>query len=516
MKVESQVLRQVLQWCDHHKDAPPLQHAGGSRSVERVFCTDNWDLNFFEATQEMLIDIVLAADFMDIERLFQLGCKTIARNTIETIQSEIFKEHRKYASPVFGVRHLNQARTKQSADWEEFEQKKEAAHLPVLNLHQYVQQSILDYILDCSALSSFFLLTRSTNPIATKATHEFRFAQLRTVGGVWMEEHAGHGNVLKLGFFNKHKLYSLYVDGTLTVWDLVERVAVFSRKEVVDVTVTPWGHLLTTDYDKRLEWRSVYNWQLVRTDDLPGLGDIYASPDFLAFLPIKQIYTPHASSAIRNEELIWLQIGDEGANVVKPPCPPNSRLLSFPPNARYIVYVTDDEIWFTTIEHEHAVVLSRRKWIQYLGFKQTSISISPDGSSIAIIESRGVLIYWTETKEAGLTICEHHDLYEVVRVHSGDFASCVVHSPDGQYFAVVTNIGRIMVCRIQKEGVREVLVDEGTRPNHRPEPWLASVASWSEDGEILAISSPWGWETIGIQNLIREAESKGAGANRLL
>ena len=516
MKVEGQVLRQALQWCDHHKDAPPLQHAGGSRSVERVFCTDIWDLNFLEAAQEMLIDNVLAAGFMDIEGLFQLGCKTIARNTIETIQSEIFKEHRKYASPVFGVRHLNQARTKQSADWEEFEQKKEAAHLPVLNLHQYVQQSILDYILDCSALSSFFLLTRSTNPIATKATHEFRFAQLRTVGGVWREEHADLGNVLKLGFFNKHKLYSLYVNGTLTVWDLVERGAVFSRKEVVDVTVTPWGHLLTTDTDRRLNWRSVYDWRLVRTDDLPGLGGIYASSDFLAFLPTKQIHIPHASGAIRNEELIWLQIGDEGANVVKPPCPPKSRLLSFPPNARYIVYVIDDEIGFTTIGHEHAVVLSRKKWIQYLGFMQTSISISPDGSSIAIIESRGMLLFWMETKEAELTICEHNEIYEVIRVHSGDFATCVVHSPDSQYLAVVTNIGRIMVCRSQKEGAREVLVDEGIRPNHRIEPCMASVASWSEDGEILAIGSSWGWETIGIQNLIRAAESKGGGANRLL
>lgn len=114
----------------------------------------------------MLLDIVNAAQFMGIEGLFQLACKTIALNTIEAMQSKIFNDYEKPTNPI-SVDRLEQARLTDNMEWKHIERKKEAAHLYAMTLNRDIQDLVVDYILARSALSIFFLLTRSANRISS-------------------------------------------------------------------------------------------------------------------------------------------------------------------------------------------------------------------------------------------------------------------------------------------------------------------------------------------------------------
>jgi S-phase kinase-associated protein 1 len=67
-----------MEWCDHHhkNPDPPVPEAEKYRS-------DNisaWDQTFMKVDMELLFDIVLAANYMDIKGLLDLGCKTIANH----------------------------------------------------------------------------------------------------------------------------------------------------------------------------------------------------------------------------------------------------------------------------------------------------------------------------------------------------------------------------------------------------------------------------------------------------
>ncbi|KAJ5446779.1 SKP1 component dimerization [Penicillium cf. griseofulvum] len=55
--VNEAVLKKVIEWCEHHKNDPP---------------------KFMQVDQEMLFEIILAANYLDIKALLDVGCKTVA------------------------------------------------------------------------------------------------------------------------------------------------------------------------------------------------------------------------------------------------------------------------------------------------------------------------------------------------------------------------------------------------------------------------------------------------------
>jgi hypothetical protein len=75
--VKKATLLKALEYCEHHlkNPDPPVKEYEKYRS-------DNigaWDLAFMSAvSMEMLFDLVLAANYLDIKGLLELGCKTIA------------------------------------------------------------------------------------------------------------------------------------------------------------------------------------------------------------------------------------------------------------------------------------------------------------------------------------------------------------------------------------------------------------------------------------------------------
>jgi len=78
--VSAKVLRKVLEYCEHYKGEPLPTTDAGSQDATRRRTTDisEWDQKFIAVDQEMLFDIVLAANYLDIKPLLDLTCKTVS------------------------------------------------------------------------------------------------------------------------------------------------------------------------------------------------------------------------------------------------------------------------------------------------------------------------------------------------------------------------------------------------------------------------------------------------------
>ncbi|KAF1915471.1 Skp1 family, dimerization domain-containing protein [Ampelomyces quisqualis] len=76
--VNEAVMKKVLEWCDHHKDDPPATQDDDSDSRKKSTDIDEWDQKFMQVDQEMLFEIILAANYLDIKALLDVGCKTVA------------------------------------------------------------------------------------------------------------------------------------------------------------------------------------------------------------------------------------------------------------------------------------------------------------------------------------------------------------------------------------------------------------------------------------------------------
>jgi len=75
--VNEKVLKKVLEWCTHHVNDPqPTNDDDDSR--RRNTEIDDWDQRFLNVEQDMLFEIILAANYLDIKPLLDIGCKTVA------------------------------------------------------------------------------------------------------------------------------------------------------------------------------------------------------------------------------------------------------------------------------------------------------------------------------------------------------------------------------------------------------------------------------------------------------
>ncbi|KAI5310821.1 hypothetical protein KEM55_000481 [Ascosphaera atra] len=76
--VNETVLRKVIEWCEHHKNDPVTSDNDDTESRRRTTDIDEWDQKFMQVDQEMLFEIILAANYLDIKALLDVGCKTVA------------------------------------------------------------------------------------------------------------------------------------------------------------------------------------------------------------------------------------------------------------------------------------------------------------------------------------------------------------------------------------------------------------------------------------------------------
>ncbi|KAL0077288.1 E3 ubiquitin ligase complex SCF subunit sconC [Phycomyces blakesleeanus] len=72
--VTAKVLKKVIEWCEHHREDPVTQDDQERRNTD----IEEWDQKYMEVDQETLFDIILAANYLDIKPLLDVGCKTVA------------------------------------------------------------------------------------------------------------------------------------------------------------------------------------------------------------------------------------------------------------------------------------------------------------------------------------------------------------------------------------------------------------------------------------------------------
>ncbi|GJN38541.1 hypothetical protein PR202_gb27595 [Eleusine coracana subsp. coracana] len=85
--VDSKILSKVIQYCSKHVKAVPAKaaasdEAGASTASNSGTTGDNdlkaWDAEFVQVDQATLFDLILAANYLNIEGLLDLTCQTVA------------------------------------------------------------------------------------------------------------------------------------------------------------------------------------------------------------------------------------------------------------------------------------------------------------------------------------------------------------------------------------------------------------------------------------------------------
>ncbi|KAJ7210816.1 Skp1 family, dimerization domain-containing protein [Mycena pura] len=109
---------QVLEYCEHHKGEPlPAPDTDQSQDETRKRTTDisEWDQKFINVDQEMLFEIILAANYLDIKQLLDVGCKTVAN----MIKGKTPEEIRKLFNIVNDFTPEEEAQIKKENEWAE-------------------------------------------------------------------------------------------------------------------------------------------------------------------------------------------------------------------------------------------------------------------------------------------------------------------------------------------------------------------------------------------------------------
>ena len=64
------LIAQVLEYCEHHKNDPmPATDDSADDSRKKTLEIGDWDQKFIQVDQEMLFEIILAANYLDIKPL---------------------------------------------------------------------------------------------------------------------------------------------------------------------------------------------------------------------------------------------------------------------------------------------------------------------------------------------------------------------------------------------------------------------------------------------------------------
>ncbi|KAI9592582.1 S-phase kinase-associated protein 1A-like protein [Syncephalis fuscata] len=92
--VTGKVLKKVIEYCEQHKNDPLPEADENQDEYTRVRTSEDisdWDKKYMDVEQDTIFDVILAANYLDIRPLLDLGCKTIA-NMIKGKTTEQIRE----------------------------------------------------------------------------------------------------------------------------------------------------------------------------------------------------------------------------------------------------------------------------------------------------------------------------------------------------------------------------------------------------------------------------------------
>lgn len=87
--VNAKALEKVIEYCKHHEKDEPVPASDAAKQEHSVHNISAWDKQFMQVEMGLLFDIILAANFLDIKSLLDLGCKTVASMIIGKTPEEI-------------------------------------------------------------------------------------------------------------------------------------------------------------------------------------------------------------------------------------------------------------------------------------------------------------------------------------------------------------------------------------------------------------------------------------------
>mmetsp|Transcript_20082 Transcript_20082/g.22349 ORF Transcript_20082/g.22349 Transcript_20082/m.22349 type:complete len:172 (+) Transcript_20082:76-591(+) len=82
--VSGKILKKVIEYCNWHVEHPSANDETKKEGTDENKTDEDgkltivkWDKDFMNVEQEMLFELILAANYLDIKPLLDLGCKTV-------------------------------------------------------------------------------------------------------------------------------------------------------------------------------------------------------------------------------------------------------------------------------------------------------------------------------------------------------------------------------------------------------------------------------------------------------
>lgn len=77
--VKTAILSKIIDYCKYHKDSPPEEIQKPLKSTNLMECgVCEWDSEYVNIEQEVLFELILAANYLDIKSLLDLTCAKVA------------------------------------------------------------------------------------------------------------------------------------------------------------------------------------------------------------------------------------------------------------------------------------------------------------------------------------------------------------------------------------------------------------------------------------------------------
>lgn len=89
--VTGKILTKVVEFCKHVIENPPSVAKEETKAELRTDDLTEWEKEFCNVDQTTLFEMILAANYLDIKGLLDIGCKTVANNIKGKTPDEICK-----------------------------------------------------------------------------------------------------------------------------------------------------------------------------------------------------------------------------------------------------------------------------------------------------------------------------------------------------------------------------------------------------------------------------------------
>jgi len=95
-KIKYSTLIKITEYLEHYKDSEPKEITQPLPKKDFKECVDDWDYEYINLQNDTILELMLAANFMDIKPLLELTCAKIASvikgKSPEEIQNEFKME----------------------------------------------------------------------------------------------------------------------------------------------------------------------------------------------------------------------------------------------------------------------------------------------------------------------------------------------------------------------------------------------------------------------------------------